>query len=221
MDEFDDIPDGLEEVIAYCRKHLDLPDEEFAKIETAAAERAATVDGLAQLDLVSDVWRSIESAVTNGTTLEDFRQDIGTKLYSAWGGDDPARLENVFRTSIQSAYSAGRYVQNNKPEVKATHPYSRFSAVIDGRTSDICEALDGTVLPSDDDFWASHQPPLHYQCRSDVTAMTAEEAAENGIDTEAPAVDPLDGFGEPLATLDPDLSTRPPELAEIYEGGAE
>lgn len=213
----DDFPKTADELTKHLRKVLSMPADEFYALEAQARGRAFTVSGVADLDLVTDVWRSIEQAVSHGETLEDFRARVASDLEEAWGGEIPGRIETIFRTNVQSAYAAGRYHQNNRPEVRATHPFCRFTAVMDSRTSDICEALDGTVLPSDDDFWATHQPPLHFNCRSDVSAITVEEAKEAGIDDVPPTTEPDDGFGVPIIDWKPDLSTRPVELVTLYE----
>ena len=198
----------------WFRQKLVMRDEEFYALEESARARAFTVSGVTELDALSEVWEAVERAVENGTTLEDFRKEIGELV------DTDTHLETVFRTNVQSAYSAGRYIQNNRPEVKATHPYSKFSAILDGHETDICHDLDGTVLPTDDPFWASHQPPLHFNCRSDVTAISEEEAKASGIDDsqdveQAPEAD--EGFGGVLEPYEPDLSTRPVELVSLYQ----
>lgn len=224
-EEFDEAPEvtsgefraDSQQLAKHLRDVLAMHADEYYALEARARGRAFTVSGVTELDLVTDVWRAIESAIEKGETLDDFKARIGEDLEQAWGGDIPGRLETIFRTNVQSAYAAGRYYQNNRPEVRATHPYSRFTAVLDGRTSDICEALDGTVLPSDDDFWLNHQPPLHFNCRSDVSAITVEEAKELGVDELPPDTQADDGFGFPIADWKPDLSSRPPELVHLYE----
>jgi SPP1 gp7 family putative phage head morphogenesis protein len=230
-DDLDELPDAepgaafdsaTEAAIQAIRKKGVLSAEEFYALEERARLKAFTVSDVADLDVVSDVWRAIESAVANGETLEDFKERVGGLLEEAWGEEDPARLETIFRTNVQSAYSAGRWYQNSRPEVRATHPYSKFVAVLDDRTSHICGpkeegGLHGTVLRADDAFWASHQPPLHHQCRSDIVPLTEEEAKEEGIDEEAPDAEPDDGFGTPAEDFEPDLSSRPPELVNLYE----
>ncbi len=220
--EFGDFPgayegDSVDRMINWFRAKTPMDANEFYLLDAEARGRAFTVSGVAELDMVSDVMRAVDSAISNGETLADFQARIGTDLTALWGGEDPARLETIFRTNVQSAYSVGRFIQNNKPEVKATHPYSKFSAVLDDRTTDICEECDGTILPTDDPWWADHQPPLHFNCRSDVSAITPEEAEELGVDDAAPEVDADDGFGVPGADPDFDLSTRPPDLTAIYE----
>lgn len=210
-------PSPSDATLQWFRQRIPMTEQQFHMLDAESRTRAFTVSGVAELDLVSTVWDSLERAVRDGTTLADFRAEVGEALESQWGGENPSRLETIFRTNVQSAYSAGRYRQNNQPEVQATHPYSKFSAIIDGRTSDICEALDGIVLPSDDPFWSSHQPPLHFNCRSDVTALTEEEASEYGVAQVAPDVEADDGFGGVLEPLEPNLINRPAELVAAYE----
>lgn len=50
-------------------------------------------------------------------------------------------------------------------------------------------------------------------------AITADEADELGVveDHEAPDVEADDGFGGAMTQWVPDLSSRPPEMASIYE----
>ncbi len=174
------------------------------------------MSGVADLDIMADVWNALDSALANGEALGDFKTRVGQLLESQWGGEIPNRLDTIFRTNVQSAYSAGRYAFNNRPDVKSTHPYSRFVANLDERTTTLCRHLHGTVLPSDHPFWASHQPPLHFQCRSDVVAISEEDAQGFGISEKPPEAEPDEGFGNPTIEWLPDVSTRPPELQSIY-----
>lgn len=225
-DEFDDLPgvddpedflSAVDAMLDYLQGKVMMPAEDFYALQDAAKLRAFTVSGVTDLDLMSDVWNAIDSAVREGDSLEEFRERVAEKLESEWGGENPSRLDTIFRTNVQTAYSAGRFHENNSPAVRETHPYSRYDVVDDSRTSDICEDLIGTVLPSDHPFVLSHQPPLHHNCRTDVVAITEAEARDLGVDEEAPDVQADDGFGDPFAEFTPDLSTRPPELASIFE----
>lgn len=223
-DEFDELPGvddpdqfhtGVDAMLEFLKNKVAMPAEDFYALEDEARARAFTVSGVTDLDLLSDVWEAIESAAKNGETLEDFRERIGERLEAEWGGDDPTTLDNIFRTNLQTAYSAGRQVEN--AGVRDTHPYLAYGVVEDSRTSDICLQLIGLVVAQDSDFAASHHPPLHFSCRTDEVAITEAEARERGIDEELPDVEADDGFGDPLLPLDIDISTRPPELASLYE----
>lgn len=225
MADLDDVPDpgdgdwesATDAAIAYLRDKLLMSDEEFYALEERARARAFTVSQVADLDIVSQVWEAVTSAVEDGDSFEDFYANVSESLSASWGGEIPGRIEVIFRTNVQFAYAAGRWQHNSSEEVRATHSFLRFVAVLDDRTTDICSELHGTTLPADDPFWDDHQPPLHHNCRSDIQAITDAEAAEMGLTEEAPQAQPDEGFGVVDAEFEPDLDSRDPELASIYE----
>lgn len=213
-------PQHSEEAIRQFRKRVPMSDAQWAKLTEAEREFAFKVSGVAQADIVTDVWLAMDRAIRDGTTLEDFKAEIGGQLEAAWGVEDPARIETIFRTNALDAYNGGRHEILSHPEVKKARPYLRFDAVMDSRTSDLCDGLDGTVRPADDPFWHTHSPPLHFQCRSILTPLTDEEAADEGVDDEPPdpELQPDEGFGRPPTVggdWEPKLSDYPPAIASI------
>lgn len=204
---------ALDAMLGFIRDRMAVTPSEATELREGAGVRARTAAEVAELDMVAQVWEAIDRAVRDGTTVEEFREQIGPAMEQAWG-EEGWRLETVFRTNIQTAYSAGRQVQN--AAVRATHPYIRYDVVDDDVTSDICQSLIGVVVKADQ---ATLHPPLHPNCRTDEVAITAEEADELGVDEDLPEdVNPQEGFGEPLnENWEPDLTTRPAELASIYE----
>ncbi len=52
-----------------------------------------------------------------------------------------------------------------------------FEAVMDGSTTEICEPLNGTILPANDSFWNINYPPNHFNCRSSVTEAVGSKTA--------------------------------------------
>lgn len=213
-----DDPLAFDDAVAHFRERVPMSDVEFDSLLEEEKKYAWKVSGVAQADIVNDVFQSLERAVAEGTSFDDWKADVEEKLTSAWAGtvDDPAwRMETIFRTNVQSAYGRGRFKQMSAPAVMQARPYWKFEAIEDDRTSDICEEADGTVLAADDPFWASHNPPLHFNCRSTVHALTPEEAKEEGVDDEAPDTEPDDGFGEVPddgAEFDAQTGDYPPEI---------
>lgn len=190
-------PQQFNEAIAWFRKRVPMSDSEFQALENSAKRKAFTVAGVAQLDLVHDVWSALDAAIANGTALEEFKTEVGAKLAMAWSGDNPRRLETIFRTNVQQAYAAGRYAQINDPDILETRPYWQYDSILDGRTSSLCKTLNGTILPHDHEFWRSHIPPLHFRCRSGLRSLTLEQAQTRGI-TERPSDEVAsEGFGLP------------------------
>ena len=210
--------DEFVEAVAWFRKRVPLRKESWNALVTEARERAFTVSGVAQLDLVYDVSAAIDDAVAKGTTLDDFKKTIGEKLEAAWGGTvaEPAwRLETIFRTNVQQAYAAGRYNQATDPFILEERPVWMFDAVLDSRTTQVCRECDGTVLPADDPWWKTHLAPLHFNCRSGFLTLTDEQAQSLGGVTKKPTNEkPLDGFGAPpgSAAWEPDPAKYPADL---------
>lgn len=220
-DEIPDDPSRFHEAIAALRARVPMTDAEYETLTEDQRARAFTVAGVAQADLVTEVWEAVESAVKDGTTLDDFKASVGDKLASAWGGDDPSRLETIFRTNVQDAYGKGRYEQMTHPAVLQRRPAWQFSAILDSRTSEECASFDGVVRAADDEWWADHQPPIHFNCRSTIVPLTLEEASDEGFDYAPPEEASDDGFGDQAAAQaadwQPDLSKYPDELRTIIE----
>src|SRR5690349_638173 len=102
----------FEAAITWFLGRVPLTKTEWLTLEEKARRKAFTVAGVAQLDLVAEVWSAIDKAIADGTTLADFKRDVGAKLEGAWNGtvaSPPHRLETIFRTNVQMAHSAGRY----------------------------------------------------------------------------------------------------------------
>lgn len=214
-----DAPDAA---VAWFRERVPMTDDQFSDLDDESHATAFTVAGVAQLDLVEDVWSALDRAIANGETLEDFQARVGDRLASAWGSEQPWRLETIYRTVTASAYNAGRYAQMTEPAVKQARPFWRFSDIQDARESDICREAGGTVLPADHSWWNSHYPPLHHQCRSHVVTLSSDEAQDEGVAAHPPAGHSAEGFGAaPVSApnLEPDLDEYPPELAKAYREG--
>ena len=104
--------------------------------------------------------------------------------------------------------------------MQVLRPYYMYDALLDSRTSDVCNELNGTVLPIEDPFWSSHLPPVHHRCRSSLRNLTEKQAKRRGISEARPEVDVPEGFGEaPEIETDfqPDLEKYPPALREQFE----
>jgi SPP1 gp7 family putative phage head morphogenesis protein len=123
----------------------------------------------------------------------------------------------IFRTNVLGAYTSGRHEIFSSPAVKEARPVWRFDAIEDDRIDDECAEADGTVLPADDPWWSTHLPPLHMNCRCNFTALTPEEADDEGMTEDPPEAEADEGFGSPPADDEwsPNLSRFSPELRAV------
>ena len=165
----------FEEAVVWFRARVPITDAEYQTLSDRAKRRAFTVAGVAQLDVIQDVHTALEKALIEGTTLEQFKKDLGTKLRNAWAGsvNKPGhRLETIFRTNVQSAYAAGRWKQLTDPDVLAVYPWWVYDSVLDSRTSSICSERNGVTLHSSDPWWNQNYPPSHHRCFPSGTMIT-------------------------------------------------
>lgn len=209
-------PDRYEEALAWFRGRVPMLKADWLALDEQARRRAFTIAGVSRVSIIQDVMSALESAVADGETLEDFKARVGSKLEAEWGRPNANRVDLIFRNAVQHAYNAGRYELATHPDVIQARPYWMFDAVLDNKTTPVCRASDGTVLPADHAFWKTHYPPLHHRCRSSVRNMTAAEAQERGIADEPPALNAADGWGHTPSLADaPKVSDVLPSLADM------
>lgn len=134
-----------------------------------------TIAGIENVNVLSDVLASLDSAIANGTTFSSWRDNLDISEVEDFTS---ARLETIFRTNIQSFYESGSY--DAAQEIIDTHPYLMYTAVLDARTRPTHAARDGIIRPSDDAFWDNNLPPIDFNCRCGTIALDEDEAIARG-----------------------------------------
>jgi SPP1 gp7 family putative phage head morphogenesis protein len=189
-------PGAFKEAVDWFRARVPIQKEKWLELTDTARRKASTIAGVAQVDIIGDVMKDLEHALTKGETLEDFRRRAIDKLTEAWGGKDiPGRIETIFRTNVQMAHSHGRREQMVTPSMLKIRPYWRFVSLLDMRTTQFCRPLNGVTLPATDVFWNRHTPPLHFNCRSMLMSLRSSIAEEEGITEKPPKIEAMEGFG--------------------------
>ena len=173
--------------IKFWQERAKLSWDEAKGLADGAKARAFYVTGLSQQDLVQLVSDGIEQALANGETLPQFRERILEAIKAkGWHG---YRIENIFRTNMQSAYAAGRY--KKMQAVKKSRPYWQYMAVLDKRVRPSHAILHGKVYPADHEFWDSNYPPNGFRCRCGVVTLSERQVKAQGltVETEMPQAD--------------------------------
>lgn len=212
-----------EEAIAWFRARVPLPKKEWRALEERARRKAFTVAGVAHLDLIAEVLSSLSKALEQGTPYAEWAREIREKLEAAWGRPNGQRIETIFRTNVQMAYSSGRWAQMTQPEVLEQRPYWVYDAVLDSRTTSICQERNGVVRPAGDPWWESNTPPLHFNCRSGIRPLTNEQAQARGISQQLPEESPQEGFGNAPQSWEwsPDPKDYDPQLWAAFVQASE
>lgn len=187
------------DAIAWHRARVPMTEEAYKELSAQARQQAMTVAGATSLQLVTDVHEAIARAIESGTGLEEFKAAVGPSLTAAWVGtktDPPSRLETIFRTTVQTAYNAGRHAEATDPDTLAMRPFWQFDAVVDGRTTSGCKVANGVVLPADHPWWQRNFPPRHFNCRATFHPLTRRQANALGVSSPPPVI-AAEGFGSP------------------------
>lgn len=130
----------------------------------------------ARLRLTERIQGQISSYVKKGERLPEVREQLADI-----GNFSAAYAENVYRTNLATAYTAGRFKEMQDPEVREIAPCLQFSAVRDGNTRPNHWAAHGTIAPIDHAVWDVLSPPLGYQCRCTCNVVTIYELRDRGL----------------------------------------
>jgi SPP1 gp7 family putative phage head morphogenesis protein len=143
----------------------------FAAIEDTPFQGKLLKEWIDKLDQES--FNSIQSAVrmglVEGQSYSDItRRIIGTKALQYSDGVmhlNRTKTQALVSTAVAHSTNAARdeFYKANDDLVKSV----QFVATLDMRTTPICRSKDGRVYPLD----AYPRPPLHFRCRSVVTAV--------------------------------------------------
>ncbi|TEB09151.1 phage portal protein family protein [Pelotomaculum propionicicum] len=206
---------SLEDAVSFFSRLMPVDIENYRKLERQLRDKYFTISAIEGDDMVARVKEEIEKSLEDGTTFENFKKGVN-ELFAKMGLDqaDPWHLENVFRTNIQTAYSAGQYEKLQDPAVADMFPYYRYSAVRDTRTRPAHVAMHGFVAARDDPIWNEWWPPNGYSCRCGVIAINKYKARRENIvpTSERPPFEPDKGFarnpGEAFREVPPDMLAR-------------
>lgn len=216
-------PEYFPAAVEWFRSRLPITDEQYDALVAEERARAFTIAGVAELSVVQDVHDEIARAIASGEGIHDWSRRTKQRIKDRWANPSSTVLETVFRNATQTAYGTGRWYQQQDPEVTNVRPFMMFDAVLDSRTSPICQELGEPpiIRTHDDPFVAGHWPPLHHRCRSQWQSISRRRArALGGPTMDDPDVTVTDGFGKapPLRGdgWQPKADDYDPDLFETY-----
>lgn len=176
----------------------------FSYADMLGEEHAAafTVAKMLDTDLLADVKASLEDALDTGKAYRQWADELVPLLQSkGWWGrapvvdpltgqtvvaqlGSPSRLQTIFRTNMQSAYSVGHWEQIAEQQDEA--PFLMYDAIDDYRTRPEHAALDGKIHAVGSAFWEHYYPPNGWNCRCSAIQLSADELDELGLEPSGP-----------------------------------
>lgn len=188
----------FDEAVEYLKKRNVINKTDYYALSNKMKFRAFTVSRIADGATLSKINSEMIKNVRDGNGLKDFLNLTKTELMDKVGlGQNKGWYwETVYRTNIQTAYNAGRAMgfEENPPVAL------QFIGIEDERQTDVCHSLNNIIRPYGDNFWKSHWPPLHFNCRSTVRAIYDEDEVPENYSVVDKTDNPTKGFGSyPLA----------------------
>ena len=191
-----------------------------------AHAKAFTVAKMAKADLLRDTKEILENSLKNGTSARTTQKEV-EKLFieKGWWGKREVedkngekktiqlgskyRVKTIYKQNIQSAYNAGRYLE--QLENADIAPYLQYVCVIDSVTRPEHKALHQKIFRYDDEFWLYFYPPNGWGCRCTVRSLSASKLKHLGLTVEKSSgnishkfvvVDKETGLEKPVAVYD-------------------
>ena len=172
----------FKEQIEFFRRKINIPTNSYADIYNNEHDYAFVVAGANRNALLNDFRAAIDKAISQGTTLDEFRQDfaeIVEKHGWSYNGSFNWRSRVIYETNLNSSYQAGRYQQLRD----AKFPYLEYlhSDYVE-HPRELHESWNHLVLNFNDPWWDSHFPPNGYGCQCRVRGRTKGDLKRMGKD---------------------------------------
>ena len=185
------------------KKHQRIgPGMDKVQAEKYLSSKAMKIAGVVDKDVLKAVQIQLENAIKYDSTLPETIRALAydTELVKLLPEVDaagravniPARLENIARTNTSDAVNQARMTVFGDPDLKGFIQAYEYSAILDDRTSEVCEALDGRIRKE----WGARTPPNHFQCRSILVPVTTVDDWSRKEDKIPVAGMPNAGFGK-------------------------
>jgi SPP1 gp7 family putative phage head morphogenesis protein len=183
------------EAVEFLRQKLNVPTARWTDVWQSMHDRAFMVAGAADEALVEDFHQAVLKAISQGWTLDQFREEfdrIVAEYGWSYNGSRNWRSRVIFQTNIRTAMASGRWAQILR--LKDRRPYLRYVAVMDDRTRPQHAAWHNTVLPVDHPWWETHHPwwethfpPNGWNCRCTIQSLNERDLKRYGLKLSAEA----------------------------------
>ncbi len=222
-------------------KGLAISPDSWRDVWQQAHARSFTVARLTAMDVLEDVRAEVQKALDDGISLGQFKKDLRKNLETkGWFAPTakeaevtlpdgtirkrltPWRLETIYRTNTQTAYSFGRYKQMK--DVADRRPFWQYQSALLSTTRPTHAAQHGRVFHHLHPFWNEWYPPNGFFCHCFVKTLSEGQMNERSLEEQTVGVSerPDEGWtynvGQTgLDAYKPDLAGYPPELKNQFE----
>jgi len=174
----------FDQAIRFFRQKVPIPTDAWNDLWQEQHDAGFMVAGAMHADILGDFAEAIDKALSEGTTLAEFRDDFDNIVERhGWGynGGRDWRTRIIYQTNIRQAYNAGREAQFADPVLRKSRPFALYKHGDSENPRPHHLAWDGTVLPHDDSWWNTHTPMNGWGCTCKKFAISEDEAKARGF----------------------------------------
>lgn len=193
------------EASAFLRAKGLAPSFRWQDVEPEEHAVGFAVAGVAELDILADVRGAVQRSLDGGTTIEAFRRDLRETLEAkGWWGpravvdpvtgerrvidlSAPRRVRTIYSANLRAARAAGQWERIER--TADALPWLEYRLGPSEVHRPEHAAIEGTILPTDDPFWATHFPPNGWGCKCWVRQLSSRQAERRGGVTPRPEID--------------------------------
>lgn len=203
-------------------------DPTFSWQDAWEADHAAmfTVAKSAGFDILKDIHAALVTAISEGTTFEDFAKTLRPVLQAKgwWGRQeviDPAtgeiqervlgstrRLAPIFNANMRVSYAVGHWSQFERNRV--ARPVLRYVSLLYGKDRRKAHiAHHNLTLPIDDPYWDRWAPPSGWGCQCTLQSLSLRDVERMRGELK---------FTPPAETMRAYTNTRTGEVTRVPDG---
>jgi len=180
------------EAIDHFQGKLKIPTKRWDDLLGQINAKGFTVAGATKADLLTDFHTAVNDAISNGTTITDFRKDFDQIVQRhgwTYKGKRGWRTRVIYDTNLRTSHMAGKWSQFQR--VKQTRPFLQYLTVGDERVRPEHRSWHGTVLHIDDAWWQTHYPPNGWGCRCTARSLSPRQIRKEKLEVteQAPAIE--------------------------------
>jgi len=174
--------------ITHAERELGLQPRTFARkkaiskmidkaIDDYSQSRAFFITGVAKQEILDAAknyilnWTKTHLDLIPDQSLIDGLAEL-LKDWLPEGTNVAARSATIARTNVSDLYNFARFSVFDSPAMREWVTAFQYSAIMDGRTTELCRGLHGRIFTREDLIQTGLIPPNHFNCRSTLLPVT-------------------------------------------------
>lgn len=202
-------------------KHAESEIEKAQKESFTANKKRLNMASKESIDLIAftmtgnitgRIEELIRSIITTGVQMDKTWSEVTKDIYTTLAAEGyideasvlramgivPANVTNpaatiltIARTNGFKAINEARLAFFTEPELSDFVEALEYTAILDSRTTQICQHMDGKKFEKGSALWKEYNPPNHYNCRSLLIPLTQVDVWST---SPVPTIEPQKGF---------------------------